>query len=248
MIKQLRNLYSRLNKDYKCLPCFLVLYGIGLVGTVLAQLTGWVVLLYLTKPLLMVALAAFFYNNVKRVDGFVKLVLVALLLSWWGDVFLMFEGSGAVFFLLGLVSFLGAHVVYIVIFSRRAFWQYPNKGGFVKQQVWPVLAFAIFEVGLLIVLRPRLGELLIPVVIYATVIMLMVLTALNRYERVDWESFRLVFLGAVIFMLSDTLIALNKFWLSEPSVLFQIDIIVLYALGQMLIVFGLLAYRKGLDS
>ena len=244
MMEQLKRLYSKANKRYKCLPCFLVLYGIGLVGTVLGGIGGSAILGYISKPLLMVALAAFFYNNLQRVDGLAKLILGALLFSWFGDVFLMFEKYGEVFFLLGLVSFLVAHVIYIVAFGWRASLQYPDRPSFVKTQVWPVLAFAILGVSLLLVLRDNLGEMLVPVVIYATIIILMVLAALDRYQRVGWDSFLLVFGGAMSFMVSDMLIALNKFWLTAPSVLFGANIMILYCLGQMLIVFGILEYLR----
>jgi uncharacterized membrane protein YhhN len=51
----------------------------------------------------------------------------------------------------------------------------------------------------------------IPVLIYAAVLTGMVLVALFRFGKTSSSSFALVFGGAILFMISDSLIAINKF-------------------------------------
>jgi uncharacterized membrane protein YhhN len=60
-------------------------------------------------------------------------------------------------------------------------------------------------------LKPMVGELLPAIVVYATVISLMLLTAINRFSVAQKQSAQFVFWGALLFVLSDTLLAINKF-------------------------------------
>lgn len=96
--------------------------------------------------------------------------------------------------------------------------------------------------GLLVVLYPHLGELRIPVVVYALVLVIMVLNALFRYGRTPNSSFWLVFIGAFLFMLSDSLLAINKFKAPIPQG--GIWIMTSYISAQYLIVEGIIRHRQ----
>lgn len=83
-----------------------------------------------------------------------------------------------------------------------------------------------------------LGDMLYPVTVYMLVILTMAVTAFLRQGKVLPISYTLVFLGALLFMLSDSILALNKFY--KPLPLSNISIMLTYALAQYFIVLGLL--------
>jgi len=191
---------------------------------------------YATKPLLMIALGLWYYRaTAPNRTPANKLILVALAFSWAGDVFLM--GTTEIFFLLGLVSFLITHVLYVIAFRKEI--NLVQGDTLLKRQPLIVLPILLLPAGLILLVFNRIEPAMkIPVVIYALVITLMVLTALNRCGRVSAESFRLVFAGAFLFMLSDSLIALNKFYFSDGLWKAGFFIMLLYITGQFMIAKG----------
>jgi uncharacterized membrane protein YhhN len=78
------------------------------------------------------------------------------------------------------------------------------------------------------------------VLVYALVITLMALSALFRYGRTTIKSFALVFGGSVLFMMSDSILAVNKF--IEPVRHADFWIMLTYIGAQFLIVSGILRH------
>jgi uncharacterized membrane protein YhhN len=153
-------------------------------------------------------------------------VAAALALSAVGDFLLALKDQQR-YFVLGLASFLAAHLAYLVVFLPRAS----------PPEAWPlVAAIAAVAAALTFVVRltPRLGRMKAPVFAYFIVIMAMVVAALSIREA-PW----VVGLGAVLFALSDALIALRKFWRPFPGI--GALIWATYCAAQYLIVFGLLS-------
>ena len=75
------------------------------------------ILLLVTKPLIVVALAGFFLTSLRSItDPLKKWILAALFFSWLGDIFLMIQSGDNKYFLAGLFAFLFAHIFYIVFF------------------------------------------------------------------------------------------------------------------------------------
>ena len=95
--------------------------------------------------------------------------------------------------------------------------------------------------GLITVLFPTLGPLKIPVLVYSLVLVGMVMTALFRYGRTSPESFWKVFMGAVLFMTSDSLLAINKFYTPLPYA--GLLIMLTYISAQYLIVEGIVKHK-----
>jgi alkenylglycerophosphocholine/alkenylglycerophosphoethanolamine hydrolase len=132
-------------------------------------------------------------------------VLVALALSLCGDVFLMF-GDGARAsdraFIAGLVSFLLAHLAFVWAFAQGL--RAPELPG------W--LAIVVFyAVGLLLVLLPRAGALKLPVLAYCLVLAAMVFAAAARHASFGDTSSLLALLGALLFLVSDSLLGVRRF-------------------------------------
>jgi uncharacterized membrane protein YhhN len=96
--------------------------------------------------------------------------------------------------------------------------------------------------GLVVILYPKLGDLQIPVMVYALVITLMVLQSVFRMGRTTSLSFWLIFFGAVSFLLSDSLLAINKFY--QPIPFSAVCVMTTYSAAVFLIVRGALAHHQ----
>jgi len=82
----------------------------------------------------------------------------------------------------------------------------------------------------------------IPVLLYAILLTTMVLVSIFRDGKTTSQSFWLVFIGALLFMISDSLIAINKF--INPLPWSGVQIMLTYLTAQALIVHGLIAHPK----
>lgn len=202
----------------------------------------WQMLHYISKPLLMIILILFYATSiVRKPNGFHKMMIAAFFFSWIGDVALMFVHVNENFFLVGLVGFLITHILYTIVFSKV---NQPEVTPILPKKFWVAVPLVIYMVALLSMLVPAITSVdktkpfLIPVLVYSTAIAIMVLFSINRFRRVGDSSFALVFGGALLFMFSDSLIAINKFM--TPLPLAGFFIMVLYITGQWLIAKGAL--------
>ena len=179
----------------------------------------------LTKPLLVPCLMVLVWLQSRTIRGH-GIILAALFFSWLGDLLLMLPGED--FFMGGLAAFLSAHICYIWIFSREATY-HPLR----------VLPFLMY-VALLLAgpLNGKLPEnLQIPVYSYVVVITTMgIVASLRSTQRPGYE---LILIGSILFILSDSFLALNKF--SSPLPLSGLWVMLTYGLAQYFIVKGYLA-------
>lgn len=173
-----------------------------------------------TKALLMPALLVALLVSTPRIRSELTLWAgLGVAFAWAGDVLL--ASPGEVGFLVGLVCFLVAHVSYLVLYLRPAR---------TRRVPWWTLLYGVWWVVLIVVLLPHGGALTVPLVLYGAV--------LCGAAAVAWGTVPLVGVGATLFLVSDTLLALRMF---VPGFSFwQQDAIImtLYSLGQGLIVFG----------
>ncbi|MCY7411231.1 MAG: lysoplasmalogenase [Chitinophagales bacterium] len=199
-----------------------------------------------TKPFLLIALLIVFSRltrNRKNIQ--IKFVFAALIFSWFGDVTLLFQEMNPNYFLIGLVCFLLAHLAYVISFKLRTKSGISNSlpykeepAGILRKHPWLIFLFLGYAAIILSITYHGLGDMLVPVIVYMCVILMMGLTALNRFGKVSSISFKEVFAGAIFFMLSDSLLAINKFSQPIPSASFLI--MFTYILAQYLIVKGML--------
>ncbi len=212
------------------LMLFVVLCGVELLG----EWCSFFPLIVVSKPLLMPALAFWWYGNKKEFGSEQVWVLLALLFSTLGDVLLLFSRQYTSFFLLGLGAFLVAHLFYIL-----TFWKLKKGDGYLIAFPLLTVPFLLYLIGLLAYLWSGIpAPMRWAVVLYGAVIMVMALSALHLRRKVPENAFWTVFFGAVLFVLSDTMIAINKFRQSIPSA--GLLIMSTYVLGQYGIVRGLL--------
>lgn len=205
-------------------------YVIVSIVYLVAQYLGHDEVTDFVKPLLMPVLLVGLLFAVPRVRSeLAVLATLALILSWLGDVTL---GSvGEIGFLVGLGFFLLAHVAYVALFWRKLRTR-PLSG-------W-ALVYAVWWLGLVFVLWPHLGSLLIPVAVYGLV--------LGAMGAVGLSGNRWIGVGGALFVISDSLLGLNRF---HPDFeLWQVHtlIMITYLAAQGLIAYGAVRRAYELES
>ena len=201
-----------------------ILYLVGIAFNI--QLLHFIV-----KPLLIPALLLLLLKTNSSPPG-KKLLVIGLLFSWLGDVLLMFENKHQLLFIFGLVSFLTTHIFYIVYFLKI---QSANPSLLKKSPVYFTLVLA-YGITLVWQLFPHLGFLKLPVMIYAAVICTMLLCSLHVYLKLNKKAAVYYVAGAAAFVISDSLLAINKFY--QPFAYAGIFIMLTYCAAQYLIVRG----------
>ena len=219
----------------------LILFFIAAIGELLSIIAGLEQLHLLCKPLIMITLGVFYLSSAG--EGRSLVVLLAIVFSLAGDTALMFDSIDSIYFMVGLVSFLISHVFYIVAYRQHQREDEPN-ALYGIQKLRAAFPIVLAGTGLVIILYPSLGALKIPVMIYALVLVVMVLNGLFRLGRTNNKSFFLVFVGALFFMVSDSLLAINKFL--YPLEYSGIYVMSTYIVAQFLIIEGLIAHLKRL--
>jgi len=169
---------------------------------------------FITKTLLIPILIYFYKVNVKSVN---KLFIAGLVMSFFGDLFLLISGG----FIAGLSSFLVAHILYILTFRKI----------FHRKNTAAILIISIYILGLVGFLFPHLGTMKIPVILYALTIAGMMYMAISTTKK-D------LIIGAFLFVISDSILALNIFY--EHSTISSLSVMFTYVLAQYFLVRGMI--------
>lgn len=205
------------------------------VVTVVTSTLGPVTLHFIFKPLTMLLAIAFVARRSIESGGCGRrdaLLMAALAASLAGDVFLMLPGG---YFIPGLASFLVAHLFYIALFRQNVPW-FPSRRALVATLGVGAAMYAWVWGGLTDpVLKVAVGA-------YVSVIALMVAQAIGRATVQRGTDATLVALGAAIFMLSDSLIAINRF--VQPLPLVSLWVLSSYYAAQLLIVHNARPQRR----
>ncbi|UED86749.1 lysoplasmalogenase [Streptomyces profundus] len=191
------------------LGAFLLVAGVDLA----AVLVGADLAHVIAKPLLMPLLAAYAASR-----GAPRLLVLALLFGWGGDVFLLPDADWA--FLVGMGSFAAGHVCYLTLFGRARAPALLGPG------------YAVVLVVAVALLWPDLpAELRVPVAAYSLLLAAMAYRAGSLGPRTA--------AGGALFLLSDTLIATDiAEWPQLPASDFWV--MSTYVAAQFLLTTGLL--------
>lgn len=179
-------------------------------------------LIYSAKPattslILVIALTA-----AQPVSAFYQsMIVVGLLFSLAGDIFLMLPRDR---FVAGLVSFLIAHLCYIGAFASVLTWPFLS---------WRGLPIVVFAVGIYTLLAPNLNKLRLPVLVYMAAISLMAWLAITLFVQREETWTLWAAIGAVLFVISDSVLALNRF--RKPFWSAQLIVLGAYYAAQWLI-------------
>ncbi|MCP4670068.1 MAG: lysoplasmalogenase [Desulfobacula sp.] len=180
---------------------------------------------FIVKAVPVLSLAVLAFLKIPGIKG--KLLGIGFLFSDLGDVLLELDRSE--YFVFGLAAFLIAHVFYILVFMRKPVWAKPRS----------IVVFIIIAYGIILgsILIPKLGSMMIPVVAYLVVILAMGISA-----SLGSNNHFLILTGACFFILSDTIIAVDKFLTPVPFSSFWI--MTIYYSAQFCIIEGSLKYRE----
>jgi len=202
--------------------------AVGLMAALdwLAVQRHWVRLEQAAKPLVIVALGWLAITMGANDDGTGRLLLVALAFSLVGDVFLL--GKGTAHFTVGLLFFLVAHIAFLAAFATQGFHLWLALLGLLSVVPLGLTAGRRIVKAATIEGGPALGG---AVTAYMMVIAAMV-TAAGGTAR------PLVIVGALIFLMSDTVLALDRFVGARANA--RMVVIVTYHLGQAAMVLGAL--------
>ena len=219
----------------------LILFFVVAISDWVAVARKWKRVETVAKPLAMLVLIGmiFFEGGLRNLP--LIFFTVGIFLSLAGDIFLMIDTSGISrrWFILGLVAFLLAHMAYIAGLNIPL----PDVSPLWSLGLAIVLSLTVarFLRQIISSLRNKgMQGLVIPIAIYATVITIMLLSALLTLRRSDWllSAASLVSLGALLFYISDLVLAWDRF--VSPVKNGRVVNMITYHLGQAGLVIGFL--------
>ncbi len=188
----------------------------------------------ITKPMIVLPLIGLVLSRFTKIKSSRKyLLLFALLSAWVGDIVLIFATKSNNLYLIGIFSFLIAQILYSALFL-----QFKKKH---SNWLW-LTGIVCYSYGILLFLffKPHLDESLkTHVMVYMLIICTMLILSFHIEKSVTQK---LIALGAVLFILSDTLLANQMFyrkWMLGDQVL-----MILYGLAQMLITIGVIEHLE----
>ena len=156
---------------------FIILFGLVAVLHLYSTFLSNTDIHFVTKPLLIPLLGiGLLFGKI----NYPKSIIGALMFSWIGDIFLLFDN----YFIPGLISFLTAHVFYIHAFVKTSNKE-RTKGSFVFLTTIFVIAYLT---AFLTMIKGSLGDMMIPVIVYGLVISVMLWVALNRKNKTSSKS------------------------------------------------------------
>ena len=195
---------------------------------------GWKKFEYILKPLTMVFLFIFFFISSNGLEGIALWFGIGIVFSLAGDIFLMLPKEQ---FIAGLVAFLLAHVAYIIGFNLS----FPplDAFGIVMAVLIGTTGAKLYQNIAVGLIKQGKKTLLKPVLAYTAVISIMLLSAILTFSRPEWDTnvSATVSIGAILFMLSDAILAWNKF--VSPIKNGRTMNMAAYHLGQIILIYGI---------
>jgi uncharacterized membrane protein YhhN len=207
-----------------------ILFMVAACGYILAAGRSNRRVTWYTKPLAMPFLALTYLLASRSPNLW---ILAGLGCGTVGDIFLI-RPERKSFFMAGLAAFLFGHVAYLVAFLSQVL-QTGMPSVWILATALPLAAFGILIYRML---WPGLGGLKVPVALYTVVILSMALAAVLRVSSTSGLPFWLPLLGALSFIVSDTLLAYQQF--RGPITSGRTLVAATYVGAQTLIVLGYL--------
>jgi uncharacterized membrane protein YhhN len=218
----------------------LLIYTVFVVAEIACGYAGIWQGVYLLKPLIMLSLLFWTRDYLKTYPW----LWIGMWFGLGGDVFLMIRGKDL--FVAGLGSFLVMQICYIVAFSKTL-----TSAGKAQLRIswWKsALPFAIYGASFLAILHDAIRQntktqgLWIPVVAYSICLCSMGVAAAFRKGSASYGSYTWVLAGAILFILSDSTIALNKFVQHFEAA--SLLVMTTYGAAQWLIVWGMIRDKE----
>ena len=198
-----------------------ILFFVVAISDVIGIIFNITWLQIVSKPLIIVTLIVLYYFSAEQRNNW---YLLALFFSFLGDVFLL-DKTG--YFLLGIGSFLITQIIFIKLIISQL------RKVRVHHIIITLLPFVVYFTVLISTIKENLTEFFIPVVIYGITISFFGMVSLLNYFINKSKRSVVLLIGAVLFIASDSMIALNKF--HEPRIIYPVAIMITYIFAQYLI-------------
>jgi uncharacterized membrane protein YhhN len=214
---------------------WLIAFAIALMADLIGVYLKNEILVYIAKPLVVISLVLYFLAATRKTEnGFIKIIVSALIFSWLGDLALMFDSFDQRAFIIGLLAFLFAHLRYIRFFSIV------RMGEKIKLKPGLIAIVTVYYAVLIFFLYDHLYKMKLPVIVYGLIISIMFLLALHMLFIRNKEAGKMMMTGALLFVASDSVLAINKFY--QPFEMAGILIMLTYGLAQLFITLGAARY------
>ncbi len=200
---------------------FSILFLIISCADIYATIYEHRVLELIFKPLITCVLAVLYLVSVTKPNFW---FISALFFAFWGDVLLMFPEN---YFVLGLLSFTVMHLIYIKLIAG-----YLPKIKMTTKLISLGMFFLYFA-GIIYVIKSNLKELFIPVIVYGLIISTFGTVSLLNYMKNKVTENLWLLIGALIFIISDSVLALYKF--HSPAPILSPIIMITYITAQFYI-------------
>ena len=214
----------------KTFPKFTILFVILMILEVLG-LTVIPSYHIVSKPMILASLIGFYILEEKRQN---HVFLTGLIFALLGDCFLLFGTDDM--FAVGLTAFLIMQICYATTFNKHR--RIPRNRDYIIPGI-----LIIMGVSTLFYLWPDLGSMKYAVAVYTTAIIIMAIFAYLRHPKL--RGYSAVFAGVILFIVSDALLAINKF--GGEFAYAGIYVMITYMLAQYLIVTGVVLARLKME-
>ncbi len=194
-----------------------------------------------SKPSLMLILIIYFKYHSKNLPTLKNLIIAALIFSWLGDVILLLDKHFHSLFIFGLISFLIAHIFYVIYFWKC------RKHNLHKTKTNPIIVLAVllYTLTFYFLLFPYLSHLKFPVFVYCLIISLMLMTSFLAFDFAQQSFGKISVIGTILFVVSDSILGINRF--VSPILFGSVLVMITYSIGQLLIVEGALRNLREID-
>lgn len=224
----------------------LVYTAIG-ICEVLSHAVDLLWLHFITKPMLMPAIMMYYQQNATTLNSLSISCVGALICCWIGDIFLLMKHIRK-YFMAGVVCFLIGHLLLIYTFYEQSWPQRTTEtvSDINLMNIYlsiPPIVLGIVTVG---TIYPYMSSLRNIVIVYGCIITLMAVRSASRYGYTSMESFWTIYYGSIIFLISDSLLAVNKFYRPLPKA--DVWIMSTYIVAVYMIIQGLLKHPQALDA
>ena len=198
-----------------------ILFFVVAISDVIGIIFNITWLQIVSKPLIILTLFVLYYFSAEQRNNW---YLLALFFSFLGDVFLLDKNG---YFLLGIGSFLITQILFIKLIISQL------EKVRIHHFIITLLPFVVYFTVLISIIQENLTEFMIPVVIYGITISFFGMVSLLNYFIDKSKRSLVLLIGVVLFIASDSMIALNKF--HEPRILYPVAIMITYIVAQYFI-------------
>ena len=202
-------------------PMYNVLYCLCAIVFILFLPFSPFFLSWLIKALPALILAGLSRTHIPGKPG--KMLSLGFLFSAAGDIFLELDPDQL--FIFGLGTFLVAHLLYIRVFTFRRH--------LTRHRIILIAGIILYGLILAITLYPAAGDIRPAVMVY-----LCIITIMGVCAGIGGPNHPFVILGAILFVISDSLIAVNRFLVPIPA--HNLMIMITYYTAQWFIATGVL--------